>query len=281
MKRIFLLLLGLSLCACGRYGCGVPAEYEPLLDAALADCPRADSLRQLLRETPRNRRAGMAFLVAYMPQGDRDTMRLDLLRENVEYAYRARETYPWTRALPDSVFLNDVLPYAVVDEVRDSWRPDFYVRFARRAAGAADVRAAIDSINRHIAADVAVEYNTAREKTNQSPAESMRQHMASCTAFRSCWSMPCAPRAFPRASPELPHGTTIGATTAGSRCGSTAAGISRSIIFREDSITHGFSPMRDRPRPTTVRTAFSPFRSGLRATGFRWCGARIRARSTA
>ena len=87
MKRIFLLLLGLFLCACGRYGCGVPAEYEPLLDAALADCPRADSLRQLLRETPRNRRAGMAFLVAYMPQGDRDTMRLDLLRENVEYAY--------------------------------------------------------------------------------------------------------------------------------------------------------------------------------------------------
>ena len=108
MKRIFLLLLGLSLCACGRYGCGVPAEYGPLLDAALADCPRADSLRQLLRETPRDRRAGMAFLVAYMPQGDRDTMRLDLLRENVEYAYRARAEYPWTRALPDSVFLNDV-----------------------------------------------------------------------------------------------------------------------------------------------------------------------------
>lgn len=183
MKRIFLLLLGLSLCACGRYGCGVPVQYEPLLDAALADCPRADSLRQLLRETPRNRRAGMAFLLAYMPQGDRDTMRLGLLRENVEYAYRAREAYPWTRALPDSVFLNDVLPYAVVDEVRDSWRPDFYARFARRAAGAADVRAAIDSINRHIAADVAVEYNTAREKTNQSPAESMRQHMASCTGL--------------------------------------------------------------------------------------------------
>ena len=83
----------------------------------------------------------------------------------------------------DSVFLNDVLPYAVVDEVRDSWRPDFYARFARRAAGAADVRAAIDSINRHIAADVAVEYNTPREKTNQSPSESMRQHMASCTGL--------------------------------------------------------------------------------------------------
>ncbi len=183
MKRILLLLLGLCLCSCGRYGCGVPAEYEPLLDAALADSPRADSLRQLLRDTPRDERREMAFLLAYMPRGDRDTMRLGLLRENVEYACRARRTYPWTRALPDSVFLNEVLPYAAVDEVRDSWRADFYARFARRAAGCRDMRAAIDSVNRNICADVQVEYNTAREKTNQSPAESMRQHMASCTGL--------------------------------------------------------------------------------------------------
>ena len=183
MKRIIFLLLGACLCACGRYGCGVPAGYEPLLDAALAGCPRADSLRNLLRQTPREQREGMAFLIAHMPRGDRDTMRLDLLRENVEYAYRARRDYPWTRALPDSVFLNEVLPYAAVDEVRDSWRADFYPRFARRVALCRDIRAAIDSVNRNIAADVGVEYNTAREKTNQSPAESMRQHMASCTGL--------------------------------------------------------------------------------------------------
>ena len=80
MKRIIFLLLGACLCACGRYGCGVPAGYEPLLDAALAGCPRADSLRNLLRQTPREQREGMAFLIAHMPRGDRDTMRLDLLR---------------------------------------------------------------------------------------------------------------------------------------------------------------------------------------------------------
>ena len=81
MKRIIFLLLGACLCACGRYGCGVPAGYEPLLDAALAGCPHADSLRHLLRQTPREQREGMAFLIAHMPRGDRDTMRLDLLRE--------------------------------------------------------------------------------------------------------------------------------------------------------------------------------------------------------
>lgn len=180
-KLLILFLAGLS--ACGRYGCGVPAAYEPMLDTALAECPRADSLRLLLRQTPRSEREEMAFLIAYMPSGDRDTMRLDLLRENVEYACLARRAYPWTRELPDSVFFNEVLPYAVVDEVRDSWRKDFYDRFSGRVAGCRDIRAAIDSVNRHVCADVGVEYNTRREKTNQSPAESMRQGMASCTGL--------------------------------------------------------------------------------------------------
>lgn len=125
----------------------------------------------------------MAYLIAWMPQGDRDTMRLDLLRENVTYALRARAEFPWAQALPDSVFLNDVLPYAVVDEVRDSWRRDFYERFAPRVKGCTDIRAALDTVNRILPSAVGVEYNTLREKTNQSPSESMRQGMASCTGL--------------------------------------------------------------------------------------------------
>ena len=132
MKRLLLLLFAAAATACGGpYGAGIPAGYEPLLDAALADTPRADSLRALLRETPRDERAAMAWLIAWMPRGDRDTMSLDLLRENVRYACLAREQFPWAKALPDSVFLNEVLPYAVVDEVRDAWRRDLYERSIR------------------------------------------------------------------------------------------------------------------------------------------------------
>ena len=184
MKKILILIAAAALCACGgRYGAGIPAEYEQLLDGALTGCPRADSLRTLLRETPREERGAMAYLIAWMPQGDRDTMRLDLLRENVTYALRARAEFPWAQALPDSVFLNDVLPYAVVDEVRYSWRRDFYERFAPRVKGCTDIRAALDTVNRILPSAVGVEYNTLREKTNQSPSESMRQGMASCTGL--------------------------------------------------------------------------------------------------
>lgn len=185
MKTFLTLLLCLGLCACGgsRYGGGIPVAYDPLLDAALADCPRADSLCRLLRDTPRPQREAMAYLIAYMPQGDRDTMRLDLLRENVEYACLARERYPWTKALPDSLFLNEVLPYAVVDEVRDGWRRDFFERFASCVAGCRTMEEAAGAVNRSIRTAVGVEYDTRREKTNQSPVESMRQGMASCTGL--------------------------------------------------------------------------------------------------
>lgn len=184
MKRLLLLLFAAAATACGGpYGAGIPAGYEPLLDAALADAPRADSLRALLRETPRDERAAMAWLIAWMPRGDRDTMSLDLLRENVRYACLAREEFPWAKTLPDSVFLNEVLPYAVVDEVRDAWRRDLYERLAPRVAGCRELAAALDTVNRILPAVVGVEYNTLREKTNQSPAESMRQGMASCTGL--------------------------------------------------------------------------------------------------
>ena len=110
-------------------------------------------------------------------------MSLDLLREDVHYACRARSEFEWAQKLPDSIFLNEVLPYAAVDEVRDSWRADFYRRFAPRVAGCKTLREAFEAVNRSLRDEVQVDYNTLREKTNQSPAESMRQHMASCTGL--------------------------------------------------------------------------------------------------
>ena len=96
--------------------------------------------------------------------------------------------------------------------------------------------------------------------------------------FRCCWSTPCARRESRRVSPGLPRGTTTAATTAGSRYGSAAAGISRNITPRGSTMPGSFRMPGG--RSTTVRTASSPCRSGRPATGFRWCGARTRVRCT-
>ena len=169
----FLLLVGL-ICSLSTCTSGISTDYKRQLETVLNQSSRADSLRLLLHKTPHDEQEAMAYLIAWMPQGDRATMNLALLKENVAYACRVRSEFSWTKALPDSIFLNEVLPYAVVDETRDSWRQDFYNRFAPRVAKCADIRAAIDTINRIIPEVVGVEYNTLREKTNQSPAESIR-----------------------------------------------------------------------------------------------------------
>ena len=173
MKRQLLLLLGVVLCACtpNPYGRGVPASYVPLLDAALEETPRADSLRALLSDTPCEEREAMAYLIAWMPRGDRDTMSLDLLREDVHYACRARSEFEWAQKLPDSIFLNEVLPYAAVDEVRDSWRADFYRRFAPRVAGCKTLREAFEAVNRSLRDEVQVDYNTCLLYTSPSPRD--------------------------------------------------------------------------------------------------------------
>jgi len=186
MKKYIIAIMALvSLSACGsRYGAGVPTEYNVLLDAAMEKAgDNAAELMAALRETTKAQREGMAFLIAYMPESDLMAIDKDILLPNVEYAYMARDNFPWAGTLPKDIFLNEVLPYASVDETRENWRPVFFEMFSGRVSEAPDMRAAIDSVNRNLARDVQVDYNTAREKTNQSPSESMRQHMASCTGL--------------------------------------------------------------------------------------------------
>ena len=157
--------------------------YSPELEAAINSSARPEVLKQLLKESKKQHREALEYLIAYMPEADRDTMSLSLLKENVEYALIAYNRYPWAQALPKEVFYSDVLPYYVVDEVRDSWRRDLYALFAPVVDTCTTLYDALCAVNRNIPKVTGVDYNTRREKTNQSPRESMRQGMASCTGL--------------------------------------------------------------------------------------------------
>lgn len=180
---LVLLAFGLSACSSGRYA-GVQKEYHALIDRTIATAgDNAKELKKALKEVPRNEREGMAFLISYMPERDAKSLSADFLLENVQYAYKARAEFPWAKDVPDSVFLNDVVAYANLNENRESWRKDFYKRFKKYVAPCKTMREAIDSVNKNVRDELLVDYNTKREKPDQAPYESMRQHMASCSGL--------------------------------------------------------------------------------------------------
>lgn len=180
---LVLLAFGLSACSSGRYA-GVPKEYHALIDQTMNVAgDNAKELTKALKEAPADQKKAVAFLISYMPERDAKSLSADFLLENVQYAYKARAEFPWAKEVPDSVFLNDVVAYANLNENRESWRKDFYERFKKYVAPCKTMREAIDSVNKNVRDELLVDYNTKREKPDQAPYESMRQHMASCSGL--------------------------------------------------------------------------------------------------
>lgn len=125
------------------------------------------------------------FLVEHMPDKDRETLTEPFLTENLNLAFKARAEFPWARQIPEDLFHNDVLPYAVFDETRDPWRADFYEKASKivtdaRAQTAAE---AAQALNKELFKLLNVHYNTARKRPNQSPRESIAISRATCTGL--------------------------------------------------------------------------------------------------
>ena len=156
------------------------AEATQALAAAGDNRP---AIEAALQQVPAGQREGMAFLVANMPEGDLQRLSTEFLLENVRLAYESLQEAPWRDRVPPEIFLNDVLPYANIDERRDDWRADFRRRFMPLIAGIDDPGLAAAKLNQQLFADVKVRYSTDRPKANQSPYESIEAGRASCTGL--------------------------------------------------------------------------------------------------
>lgn len=183
MNRIivFVLLASWILSACSP---AIPERYKASVEAALAksDSNRTELL-SALKKAPAEQREAVAFLISYMPERDLTSLSADFILENTQVAFDARERFAWCKNLPDSIFYNDVLPYASLNERRDNWRKDFFDKFASLVDSCKSMEEAIYKVNQNILEIVKVEYNTKRRKADQSPYESMEQNMASCTGL--------------------------------------------------------------------------------------------------
>ena len=87
---------------------------------------RWDVAREAL---PADMHPGLDFLLEHMPETDRRELDVELVVENVEYAYKAWREAPWHADVPEAIFLNEILPYASINERRDRWRKDFHERY--------------------------------------------------------------------------------------------------------------------------------------------------------
>jgi len=123
------------------------------------------------------------FLVKHMPAKDAENLTAAFLTENLNLAFQARAEFPWGKQVPEEIFHNDVLPYAVFDEARDPWRADFMQRAAPLVKEAKTASQAVQILNREFFKLVNVHYNTGRKRANQSPRESMESGIATCTGL--------------------------------------------------------------------------------------------------
>ncbi|MBN2280690.1 MAG: lipoprotein [Candidatus Marinimicrobia bacterium] len=183
-KFLVLIFLTIILTGCQSKYAGVPRFYEKLLDRAFVKAgENASEMMTALAQTPMEQKEAMAFLISYMPEMDLKSLPADFLLENVEYAYRARAKFPWCAALPDSVFFNEVLPYANISEEREMWRKDFYNRFSKYVENTDDMLKAIFIIADTINEETGVEYNTKRSRVDISPLKAIEEKMATCTGL--------------------------------------------------------------------------------------------------
>ncbi len=169
-----------------------PAWWPANVEAALTKAKEnRKELEKALTEVPAEQRTGMAFLIANMPDKDLTTLKADFLLTNTKLAYKARAETPWGKDIPEKVFLNDVLPYANVDEKRDAWRQEFYdlcMPIAKECKTPTDVT---KRMNSELFKKLKLGYSTQRRSANQSPKESIEQGKASCTGLSIVLSDAC------------------------------------------------------------------------------------------
>ncbi|MBP3953859.1 transglutaminase domain-containing protein [Gemmata sp. G18] len=173
------------LAACFPLGAAEPAAWwdadvEQALKSAKEN--RAE-LEKALTDVPKDQRKGMAFLVANMPDVDLKVLKAEFLLTNVELAYKARKEMPWGKDVPEEIFLNDVLPYANVDEKRDAWRKEFYELCVPMVKNCKTPTEAVQVLNGELFKKLKLGYSTQRKAPNQSPKESIEQGKASCTGL--------------------------------------------------------------------------------------------------
>lgn len=130
-----------------------------------------------------NESTAFTYLKAHQPATDASSMSDDVLQTGVRLAMQARQATPWAQAVPWDIFVENVLPYAVLHEARDNWRPLFYEMFMPLVANASSTTEAALRLNAHMWDMIGVKYEERLSPHITSPLEAIAYKRASCTGL--------------------------------------------------------------------------------------------------
>jgi predicted esterase len=184
--KLFALILGFCFVTLAAGRAQAP-EVRPWSDAVAARLATAETNRleieKAFRQASIDRREGLSFLVANMPEGDLRTLSEVFLLENLNLAYDAWERSPWRASVSKEMFFNDILPYACLSEKRDPWRARLRGECEPLVGGCRTPGEAAQRLNQKLFPLLKVRYNTARRRPDQSPTETIGSGIATCTGL--------------------------------------------------------------------------------------------------
>ena len=179
-----LLVAAMTIVALGCFQSAVAQSLPTDVAEALASAgTNRSQLEAALERVSPIQREGMLFLIANMPPDDLSSLSAEFLVNHVTNAYGVMNDVAWASRTPKDVFLNNVLPYSVVNERRESWRVDFRTRFLPMIKDCTTPSHAAARLNQKVFGTFGVYYSPERLKADQSPYESIEYKKASCTGL--------------------------------------------------------------------------------------------------
>ncbi len=160
-----------------------PSRYHPNQDIIRRAEANAEEINSAAKNVPASQQAGLQFLIENMPTRDLQSLSADYLLSHLAVAYEARDAAKWGDKIPEQIFLNDVLPYASVDEQRDDVRQELREKFWPKICELDSASLAAAKLNQLVFSELGVKYSTLRRAANQGPAETMESGLASCTGL--------------------------------------------------------------------------------------------------
>lgn len=171
---------------------------------------KSQSWERLVNNAPTDLFQSLTFLLENMPEADLKSLSPEYLLKNVKLAHEARNATPWAKSVPEELFLEQVLPYASINERRDEWRQDFMQKFLPMVRDLKTAEEAVAKLNIEVFKTFNVKYHaTKRPKPDQSPLESIEAGYASCTGLSILLIDACRAVGIPARFVGTPSWTTV------------------------------------------------------------------------